>query len=117
MEPARERSSPRLAELLGIFANAGDLGRGLAEGHVEQVCFIGMRLADALKLPPADRADTYFTTLLVHGGCTAGMAEFAAFIASDELAAQRDLCLCAPENLVEALSTAKQLMLDTMRLK
>src|SRR6476659_315725 len=101
MQAPGESPSPRLAELLGIFARAGDLGRGLREGHVEQVCWIGMRLADALDLPAADRVDVYFTTLLVHGGCTAGMAEFAAFIASDELTAQRDLCLCAPENLVE----------------
>ena len=55
-----------------------------------------------------DRVDTYFTTLLVHGGCTAGMAEFAAFIASDELAAQRDLCLCDPENMVEVFRCMKR---------
>src|SRR5436190_22288395 len=101
MQRTRESSTPRLAELLGIFAHAGDIGRGLSEGHVEQVCWIGMRLADALELPASDRGDVYFTTLLVHGGCTAGMAEFAAYIASDEPAAQRVLYLCAAENLVE----------------
>ena len=74
MQAPGESPTPRLSELLGIFARAGDLGRGLCEGHVEQVCWIGMRLADALDLPAADRVDVYFTTLLVHGGCTAGMA-------------------------------------------
>jgi HD-GYP domain-containing protein (c-di-GMP phosphodiesterase class II)/DNA-binding CsgD family transcriptional regulator len=36
---------------------------------------------------------------LVHAGCTAGASEFAAFLASDELSAQKDFCLCDPNNL------------------
>jgi len=106
--PLRSTPSLGLAEILGVFARAGDLGRGQAEGHVEQVCWIGMRLAQELDLAPPDRDDVYFTTLLVHGGCTAGMAEFAAFIASDELSAQRDLCLCDPENLAQVMGCMKQ---------
>jgi HD-GYP domain-containing protein (c-di-GMP phosphodiesterase class II) len=108
MQRVPSSPTPQLAGILRIFSRAGDLGRGQPEGHVEQVCWIGMRLADALKLPAADHVDTYFTTLLVHCGCTAGMAEFATFIASDELAAQRDFCLCAPENVVEVFRCMKR---------
>jgi HD-GYP domain-containing protein (c-di-GMP phosphodiesterase class II)/DNA-binding CsgD family transcriptional regulator len=67
-----------------------------------------MHIADQMKLGVDARADVYLTTLLFQGGCTAGVAELAAFIASDELAAQRDLCLCDPQNLVETLGWMKR---------
>jgi HD-GYP domain-containing protein (c-di-GMP phosphodiesterase class II)/DNA-binding CsgD family transcriptional regulator len=58
-----------------------------------------MALADRLNLAPDQRADVYYTSLLVHAGCTAGAPEFAAFLAADELKAQKDFCLCDPDNL------------------
>src|SRR5262245_55752568 len=67
-----------------------------------------MHLADQLGLDQTARADVYLTSLLFQGGCTAGVAELAAFIASDELAAQRDLCLCDPQNMVEILGWMKR---------
>ena len=91
-----------------MFARAGDLGRGQPDGQIDAVCVIGMHLADQLALDAAARADVYLTTLLFQGGCTAGIAELAAFIASDELAAQRDLCLCDPQNTVEILGWMKR---------
>jgi HD-GYP domain-containing protein (c-di-GMP phosphodiesterase class II) len=67
-----------------------------------------MHLAEQMALDEPARADVYLTTLLFQGGCTAGVAELAAFIASDELAAQRDLCLCDPQNTVEILGWMKR---------
>ena len=67
-----------------------------------------MHIADQMALSPDARLDVYLTTLLFQGGCTAGVAELAAFIASDELAAQRDLCLCDPQNTVEILGWMKR---------
>jgi HD-GYP domain-containing protein (c-di-GMP phosphodiesterase class II) len=93
----------RLAELLGALSFAGDLGRGQPMGHVLRTCRIAMTLADRLQVPPAQLPAVYFTSLLVHAGCTAGATEFAAFIASDELAAQKDFCLCDPSNLSHLL--------------
>jgi HD-GYP domain-containing protein (c-di-GMP phosphodiesterase class II)/DNA-binding CsgD family transcriptional regulator len=89
----------RLAELLGSLSFAGDLGRGQPMGHVLRTTRIAMALAERLGVPPAQLPDVYFTALLVHAGCTAGAAEFAAFLASDELSAQKDFCLCDPNNL------------------
>jgi leucyl aminopeptidase len=93
----------RAAEPLLPFAAAGELGRGQPEGHVLRTCAVAMHVADVMGLPPAERADVYFTALLVHAGCTAGSAQFAAFIASDELQAQRDLCLCDTDNTAQVL--------------
>jgi HD-GYP domain-containing protein (c-di-GMP phosphodiesterase class II) len=93
----------RVAELLGAFAAAGELGRGQPAGHVHRTCCIAMRLADHLGLSPAEKTDVYYTSLLVHAGCTAGISQFAAFIASDELAAQKDFCLCDPNSMGEVL--------------
>jgi HD-GYP domain-containing protein (c-di-GMP phosphodiesterase class II)/DNA-binding CsgD family transcriptional regulator len=58
-----------------------------------------MALAGRLGVPSAQLPDVYFTSLLLHAGCTAGAADFAAFLASDELSAQKDFCLCDPNNL------------------
>ena len=89
----------RLAELLGSLSFAGDLGRGQPTGHVLRTTRIAMALADRLRMPSADQPGVYFTGLLVHAGCTAGAAECAGFLASDELSAQRDGCLCDPNNM------------------
>jgi HD-GYP domain-containing protein (c-di-GMP phosphodiesterase class II)/DNA-binding CsgD family transcriptional regulator len=89
----------RLAELLGSLSFAGDLGRGQPMGHVLRTTGIAMALAERLRVPSARMSDVYYTSLLVHAGCTAGSAEFAAFLASDELSAQKDFCLCDPDNL------------------
>jgi HD-GYP domain-containing protein (c-di-GMP phosphodiesterase class II) len=89
----------RLAELLGSLSFAGDLGRGQPMGHVLRTTRIAMALSDRLGVPSDQLPDVYFTGLLVHAGCTAGAAECAAFIASDELSAQKDFCLCDPANM------------------
>ncbi len=92
-----------MAEILGTFALAGELGRGMPQGHGMRLCIIAMRLAEELRLSSVERGDVFDVSLLVHGGCTAGSADLAAFVACDELAAQRDLCFCDPDNVAEVL--------------
>jgi HD-GYP domain-containing protein (c-di-GMP phosphodiesterase class II)/DNA-binding CsgD family transcriptional regulator len=70
-------------------------------GHVLRTTRIAMALAERLGLAPAELPAVYFTSLLVHAGCTAGIADFAAFLATDELSAQKDFCLCDPNNYVD----------------
>src|SRR5262245_34004483 len=89
----------RLAELLGSLSFAGDLGRGQPMGHVLRTTRIAMALAGRMLLPSEQMPGVYFTALLVHAGCTAGAAECAGFLASDELSAQKDFCLCDPNNM------------------
>jgi len=47
----------RVASLLGVLARAGAVGRGEPEGHVERTCYLGMRIADQLKLSGEQRSD------------------------------------------------------------
>ena len=101
-------NSIRLAELLGSLSFAGDLGRGQPMGHVLRTTRIAMALADRLGVPSSQLTHVYFTSLLVHAGCTAGAAEFAAFLASDELSAQKDFCLCDPNNLGQLFGWLKR---------
>ena len=63
-----------------------------------------MELAAELRLPAELRSDIYYTSLLVHTGCTAGSAHFAAVLAHDEIAAQKDFCLCDSNNFTEVLA-------------
>lgn len=98
----------RLAELLGAFSFASDLGRGQPMGHVLRTCRITMALADKLGLTAGDRADVYYTALLVHAGCTAGAPEMAAFLAGDELKLQKERCLCNPGNFFEVVDCLRR---------
>jgi HD-GYP domain-containing protein (c-di-GMP phosphodiesterase class II) len=93
----------RLSELLGVFAVAGDLGRGQQVGHVFRSCVIAMSVARHMALPPAQQKDVYFTCLLMHSGCTAGAAQIATFLMADELSAQRDICLCDPDSVAQVM--------------
>lgn len=93
----------RLAELLRAFSMAGDLGRGLPEGHVFRTTILAMHVAQELGLDASSQADVFYTALLVQAGCTAGAPQLAAFIASDEMLAQRELCLCDPTNTMDLL--------------
>jgi hypothetical protein len=77
-------------------------------GHVLRTCRIAMELAERLHLKSEQRLDVYFTSLLVHAGCTAGAPEVAAFLASDELKAQKDFCLCDPSNMRQLLGWLAQ---------
>jgi HD-GYP domain-containing protein (c-di-GMP phosphodiesterase class II) len=63
-----------------------------------------LAIADELNATAEERAAVYATSLLFHAGCTAGSAQFAALIAADELAAERDRCLCDPGHLSDVLS-------------
>lgn len=82
---------------------AGDLGRGQPQGHVFRTTIIAMRVAEAMGLDAPTRADVFYAALLIHAGCTAGAPQFAAFVASDDLLAQRELCLCDPTNTLDML--------------
>jgi HD-GYP domain-containing protein (c-di-GMP phosphodiesterase class II) len=100
--------SVRAAEVLLAFAHAGDLGSGQPVGHVMRTGLLALRLAEELGLPEAQRRSVYETALLVHGGCTAGSALFASFVACDELVAMREMCLCDPDSVVEVLGWVRK---------
>ena len=56
--------------LTGLSA-ALDITEGHPRGHAARTCLIAMRLADAMRLPPADASDLFYAALLKDAGCSA----------------------------------------------
>src|SRR5919106_1958707 len=61
----------RLSDLLGGLSIVADLGFGLPPEEGMRACLIGTALARRLGLSEDVVADTFYTSLLVHIGCTA----------------------------------------------
>jgi HD-GYP domain-containing protein (c-di-GMP phosphodiesterase class II) len=80
----------RTADLLAALSLATDLAMGLPAEHAVRSCYIGMHVADKLGLTVDQRADLYYTELLMDAGCTAWTSHFAASIVGDEIVARRD---------------------------
>jgi hypothetical protein len=74
----------RLADLLGGLSIVADLGFGLPSETAMRSCLIGTALARELGVAEKDVADTFYTSLLLHVGCTAFSHEAAAAM-GDEL--------------------------------
>ena len=81
----------RIADVLGGFSLASDLAVGLHPEHGARSCYIGMHLAETLRLSDEDRAALFYSELLKDAGCTAYTSQLAALWLADELVAKRDL--------------------------
>src|SRR5215813_6279656 len=88
----------RTADLLGALSLAADLAVGLPAEHAFRSCYIGMRIADQLGLPPDQRADVYYAHLLMDVGCTAWTSQLAGSILSDDIEARRQLVFSSDPN-------------------
>ena len=91
-----DRSDGSLAALLCALSFATGLGLGERMEHGLKSAYIGLRIADALGLPPADREAVFYGALLKDVGCTACAAGFAAFFPDDELVPRLDFMLVDP---------------------
>ena len=65
-----DRTSLRLAELVAALSLGVDLGFGQPMEHVLRQCLIALRLAERLGLDESERADVYYTALLVNVAVT-----------------------------------------------
>ncbi|MGN6564289.1 MAG: HD domain-containing phosphohydrolase [Thermomicrobiales bacterium] len=81
----------RTADLFSALSLAADLAIGVSDEHAVRSCYIAMRIADALRLSPEERADLYYAELLMDAGCTAWTSQMAAFVAGDEIVARREM--------------------------
>lgn len=81
----------RMADVLGGFSLASDLAVGLHPEHGARSCYIGMHLAETLRLSEEERATLFYAELLKDAGCTAYTSQLAALWLADELVAKRDL--------------------------
>ena len=91
-----EGSSIRVAELMAALSLATDLGLGQPLEHELGVCLAALELAERLDCPAEERSDVFYVALLVHVGCTAGAAYFAAWVGGDEIHFQRGASATGP---------------------
>lgn len=80
----------RTADLLAALSLAADLAIGLPAEHAVRSCYIGMHIADKLRLPKDQQVDVYYAELLMDAGCTSWTTQLARFIIGDDIAARRD---------------------------
>lgn len=99
-------ASLRLADLLGGLSIACDLGFGLPPEEAMRSCLIATALARRLGLPESEVADTYYTALLMHVGCSALSHETVAAWGND----QRVLGAAARTNVADPGDIARTLI-------
>ena len=76
-------SGVRLADLVGAFSLATDLGLGQPMDHVLRSWRIAAALGDHLSVEPEDRAALYYVVTLAWVGCVADTPEVAALFGDD----------------------------------
>ena len=68
MAPSAEGDRVRLAELVAALSLGIDLGFGQPMEHVLRQCLIALRLAERIGLDDDERANVYYTALLINVG-------------------------------------------------
>ncbi len=84
--PGGDAGRARLAEVLGCFSLATDLGAGQPLQHTLRACLLAMELASALGLDAGQQRELFDVALLQRIGCTADAFELSTWF-DDELAA------------------------------
>ena len=78
-----------LSEVVGSLSYALDITEGQPPGHALRSCMIGMRLAEEIDLPAADRSNLFYALLLKDAGCSANAERMAALFGADDQEAKR----------------------------
>ena len=78
-----DRAHVRLAELVAALSLGIDLGFDQPMEHVLRQCLIAVRLAEAIGLDEQQRADVYYTALLINVGCHSDAHEQAKWFGDD----------------------------------
>jgi putative nucleotidyltransferase with HDIG domain len=80
----------RLSEVVSALSYALDLTEGQPEGHAVRTCLIGMRIAEEISLPAAQRSELFYALLLKDAGCSTNAAETHRLFGADDLAVKRN---------------------------
>ncbi len=81
----RETAAIRVSEVISALSYALDLTEGAPMGHAARACMIGMRLANQIGLPTADRGDLYYALLLKDAGCSSNASRLFHTLNADEI--------------------------------
>ena len=81
--PHEDDRGVRLAELVAALSLGIDLGFGQPMEHILRQCLIALRLAERLGLTEDERANVYYTALLINVGCHTDAHEQAKWFGDD----------------------------------
>ncbi len=79
----------RISEVISALSYALDLTEGLPMGHALRSCILGMRIAEALRLPLQEQTDLYYALLLKDSGCSSNASRLCHIVGNDEIHAKR----------------------------
>jgi putative nucleotidyltransferase with HDIG domain len=74
----------RLSEIIAAMSVALDITQGHPEGHCMRNALVGMRLAEELRLPTADRSALFYALLLKDLGCSSNAAKMTYLFGADD---------------------------------
>jgi HD-GYP domain-containing protein (c-di-GMP phosphodiesterase class II) len=78
----------KLSDVMSALSHALDLVEGQPRGHSVRSCLIGMRVAQLLKLPAAQRSSLFYALLMKDLGCSSNAAKMCFLFGSDDRAAK-----------------------------
>ncbi|HEY2895160.1 MAG TPA: HD domain-containing phosphohydrolase, partial [Pirellulales bacterium] len=84
-----EGTEIRFSEIIAALSVALDITQGHPEGHCMRTALIGMRLAEELRLPPADHSALFYALLLKDLGCSSNAAKIAYLFGADDQLVKR----------------------------
>lgn len=97
-----------LSGVIGALSYALDITEGQPMGHAARSCLIGMRIAEAIDLAPAQSRSLFYALLMKDVGCSSNAAKVSALFEGDDRAIKYGYKLAAPGGLAgKARHTAR----------
>jgi hypothetical protein len=90
LRPTRVDSAFRLSEILSALSYALDITEGQPQGHAVRTCLIGMRVAETVGFPAAERGALFYALLLKDLGCSSNAARLCSLFGADDRALKRE---------------------------
>jgi putative nucleotidyltransferase with HDIG domain len=84
-----EAAEIRLSEIIAALSVALDITQGQPQGHCMRSALVGMRLAEELRLPTADRSALFYALLLKDLGCSSNAAKMTYLFGADDHSLKR----------------------------
>ncbi|TWT31197.1 Cyclic di-GMP phosphodiesterase response regulator RpfG [Posidoniimonas corsicana] len=81
----------KMSGLVAALSYSLDITEGQPPGHAARTCLIGMRLAELIGLPEADRSDLFYALLLKDLGCSSNASKMCYLFGADDRTVKRDL--------------------------
>ena len=97
-----DTTSVRLSEVISAMSYALDIVEGQPEGHAVRSCLLGMRLAEEINLPAAQRSALFYALLLKDLGCASNSAKICYLFGADDHNVKQDFKTTDWPNMLES---------------